>query len=83
MITNLQNVYNKNDEILSLLKEIEARYFYLFHDALNYDTIDDKTYEALVHLGDLINPTRLAECCKTVRHNLVQFHDYAGKEVDV
>lgn len=78
MIRNLTDVYSREDELMALLKEIEARYFYLLHDALNYDTVDDKTYEAIVHLGDIINPDRLKEYCSNVSHGLARFHYYAG-----
>jgi len=74
MIRNLTDIYTREDELVSLLKEIEARYFYLFHDAVNYDTIDDRTYEALVHLGDIINPERLQIECHKVKHVLTKFH---------
>ena len=76
MITNLHELYNNTQDknIKALLKEIETRYFYLVHDSLHYDTIDDKTYEALVHLGDVINPERLEKECKPVCHFVTKFH---------
>ena len=74
VIYNLQDVQYNNEQCMALLKEIEARYFYLFHDCLNYDTIDDKSYEALLHLGELINPNRLRESCKNVHHIVTKFH---------
>jgi hypothetical protein len=80
MIRNLTDVYSREDELMALLKEIEARYFYLLHDALNYDTVDGKTYEAIVHLGDVINPDRLKEYCSKVSHVLDKFHYCAGTE---
>jgi len=74
MVGDLNSIVYLNKQVNTLLKEIETRYFYLFHDALKYDTIDDKTYEALLHLGDIINPEKLKECCKNVNRDLAGFH---------